>query len=138
MVTDDLLFVAILGADGVEGTSVGSECLVSKCVIIRIKNIIHLCTRTHAHTHTTHARTYYTHTYMYRQTHRHRPGDGTLAVNSPILAVTLENYKYINSGEKELYKIPENYKYISCNIRENTLAVTLKNYKYIGCNIKEL
>ena len=36
MVTDDLLFVAILGDDGVEGTSAGSECLVSVCVTIMV------------------------------------------------------------------------------------------------------
>ena len=29
MVTDDLLFVAILGTSGVEGTSAGNECLIS-------------------------------------------------------------------------------------------------------------
>jgi len=33
MVTDDLLFVAILGTGGVEGTSAGSECLASKHVM---------------------------------------------------------------------------------------------------------
>ena len=46
-------------------------------------------THTRAHT--------YTHVHTHTQTNRQtdRPGDGTVAVKSPILAVTLENYKYI-------------------------------------------
>ena len=75
MVTDDLLFVAILGTDGVEGISAGTECSASKINVMI--SIIIIQWNSHMHTD--------------RQTDV--PGDGTLLVNSPTLAVTLGNCK---------------------------------------------